>query len=85
LRRRKRGKRIAKFYTAQNEQISDLLKPLSTLSAEGEQDAKDNAFSVKLAVNLSFGCNCVLAVVQLYAAIASGSLALFATCVDAGQ
>ena len=41
--------------------------------------------SVKIAVNLSFGCNCVLAVVQLYAAIASGSLALFASCVDAGM
>jgi hypothetical protein len=83
--RRKKGKRIAKFYMAQNEQISDLLKPLSTLSAEGEQDARDSALSVKLAVNISFGCNCALAVLQLYAAIASGSLALFATCVDAGE
>lgn len=81
---RKKGKKIAKFYTAQNEQISSLLKPLSTLSAEGEEDAKNNALSVKIAVNLSFGCNIVLAIVQLYAAIASGSLALFASCVDSG-
>lgn len=82
---RRKGKPIAKFYMAQNDQISSLLKPLSTLSAEGEEDAKNSALSVKIAVNVSFGCNIVLAVVQLYAAIASGSLALFASCVDSGR
>lgn len=35
-----------------------------------------------MAVNISFGCNCILAILQLYAAISSGSLALFATMVD---
>ena len=61
-----------------------MLTPLSTLSAEGEQDAKDSALKVKIAVNLSFFCNIVLAIVQLYAAISSLSLALFASCIDAG-
>ena len=60
-----------------------MLKPLSVLSSEGEQDARDNAFKVKLAVNISFACNIALAIVQLYAAISSLSLALFASCVDA--
>jgi divalent metal cation (Fe/Co/Zn/Cd) transporter len=36
-------------------------------------------------VNLSFACNTVLAAVQLYAAISSLSLALFASCIDAGE
>lgn len=62
-----------------------MLKPLSTLSAEGEQDARDNALKVKLAINISFGANIVLAVLQLYAAISSGSLALFATMIDSGE
>jgi hypothetical protein len=79
---RRRSKKVAAFYADQNERIDTLLKPLSTLSAEGAQEATDNAFRVKLAVNLSFGCNCILAVLQLYAAITSGSLALFATMVD---
>ena len=82
---RKKNKKIAEFYTSQNEHIEDMLKPLSTLSAEGEQDEKDNALKVKLAVNISFGANICLAILQLYAAISSGSLALFATSVDAGE
>lgn len=83
--RRKKGKKIASFYSDQNDHIQDMLKPLSTLSAEGEQDVRDNALKVKIAVNLSFACNAVLAVVQLYAAISSLSLALFASCIDAGE
>jgi len=43
------------------------------------------ALKVKLAVNISFFANCCLAVLQLYAAISSGSLSLFATCADSGQ
>lgn len=82
LRKRRKGRRIATFYMAQNDHILDMLKPLSTLSAEGEQDARDNALKVKLAINISFGANIVLAVLQLYAAISSGSLALFATMID---
>ncbi|OCF77336.1 cation diffusion facilitator 1 [Kwoniella mangroviensis CBS 8886] len=81
--RKKGGGKLADFYETRNSRINDLLKPLHTLSQEAEQDAADNALKVKLAVNISFGCNIVLAIVQLYAAISSGSLALFASCVDA--
>lgn len=60
-----------------------MLKPLSTLINEGKQEEADNALKVKIAVNLSFFFNIVLAIVQLYAAISSLSLALFASCIDA--
>jgi hypothetical protein len=43
------------------------------------------AFKVKLAVNISFFANCCLAGLQLYSAISSLSLALFATAVDSGK
>jgi divalent metal cation (Fe/Co/Zn/Cd) transporter len=43
------------------------------------------ALKVKLAVNISFFANCCLAILQLYAAITSGSLSLFATCADSGR
>lgn len=79
------GKRIARFYSAQNHHINDLLKPLSAHTADAKQDAKDMALKVKLAINLSLAANVVLAIVQLYAAISSLSLALFASCIDAGE
>ena len=62
-----------------------MLKPLSTLSAEGEQDVKDFALKVKIAVNASLVANVLLAGLQLYAAISSLSLALFASSIDAGE
>lgn len=80
-----KGKQLANFYTAQNEHIQDLLKPLAAHTADGEQGEKDMALKVKLAVNISFGCNIVLAGLQLYAAVSSGSLALFATAIDSGE
>ncbi|WVO18531.1 hypothetical protein L204_106250 [Cryptococcus depauperatus] len=83
LRQRKAGSKLVNFYEFQNERISQLLKPLSAHSAEAEQDAKDSALKVKIAINLSFVMNCALAILQLYAAISSGSLSLFAGCVDA--
>ncbi|WVR00159.1 hypothetical protein IAU59_007301 [Kwoniella sp. CBS 9459] len=83
IRQRKKGGRLAEFYKSQNSQIQDLLKPLSAMSAEAVQAAEDSALKVKIAINVSFVCNICLAILQLYAAISSGSLALFASCVDA--
>lgn len=82
---RRKGKKLADFYEAQNEHIAGLLKPLAAHTADGEQDARDMAFKVKLAVNISFFANCCLAGLQLYSAISSLSLALFATAVDSGK
>lgn len=80
-----KGKQLADFYQAQNEHIQGLLKPLAVHTADGQQDEKDMALKVKIAVNLSLGCNILLAGLQLYAAISSLSLALFATCIDSGE
>ncbi|KAL7418424.1 hypothetical protein Q5752_006882 [Cryptotrichosporon argae] len=77
------GRALASFYSAQNAQIADLLKPMSAHTADAEQDAADMALKVKIAVNVSFAANIVLAILQLYAAISSLSLALFASCIDA--
>ena len=82
---RRLGRKLASFYTSQNDHIQEMLKPLSTLSAEGEQTEAEMALKVKIAVNLSLGANVCLAALQLYAAISSGSLALFASCIDAGE
>lgn len=57
---------------------------MSAHSAEAAQEAKDNALKVKIAINASFIANIALAILQLYAAISSMSLALFASCIDAG-
>jgi hypothetical protein len=51
-----------------------------TLEAE---DNLKNGGKVRFAVNASFACNFCLFVIQLYAAISTGSPALFATAADA--
>lgn len=83
-RRSRKDSLLADFYEAQNGHIDKLLKPMAVHTAEGKQDESDMALKVKIAVNVSFAANIVLAIVQLYSAISSGSLALFASCVDAG-
>lgn len=82
---RKKGKKIANFYATQNELISGLLKPLATHTADAEAEADRHALKVKIAINASLVANVLLAILQLYAAISSLSLALFASCIDAGQ
>lgn len=84
-RRKGRSSKVASFYKDQNRHIDNLLKPLAVHTAEGESEAADMALKVKIAVNVSFACNIALAGMQLYAAISSMSLALFATCVDSGR
>lgn len=85
---RSRGKvhgKLAKFYDAQNGHIDNLLKPLAVHTAEAAQEEENMALKVKIAVNVSFAANIILAGVQLYAAISSMSLALFASTIDAGE
>lgn len=84
LRQRKAGK-IASFYETQNEHIDNLLKPMKVHTAEAQSEGEAMALKVKIAVNVSFVANICLAALQLYAAISSMSLALFASCVDAGE
>ncbi|ETN46533.1 uncharacterized protein HMPREF1541_00718 [Cyphellophora europaea CBS 101466] len=74
--------KVAGFYESQNSQIERLLKPVH----EHVREARDSQESTKLkyliAVYGSFGANIVLSILQLYAAISSGSLSLFTTCAD---
>ncbi|KAF9266063.1 CDF-like metal transporter [Marasmius fiardii PR-910] len=84
---RKRGNskmknRVGKFYEQQNEKIEAMLKSLETHAQEGTDDAQENALKVKIAIRLSFIANCLLSVLQLYAAISSLSLSFFATAAD---
>ncbi|KAI9193145.1 cation efflux family-domain-containing protein [Polychytrium aggregatum] len=75
-----RGRKIAEFYEAQNELIDDLLHSLSPHDEEAEQ-AK--LFRLQLAINCSVAGNVFLMALQLYAALTSNSLSLFATMADA--
>jgi hypothetical protein len=75
-------KRIKKFYTRQNALIDQFLQ-----SGDEERlaalDMTENGPKVRFAVNASFVVNFFLFVIQLYAAISTGSLSLFATAADA--
>ncbi|KAJ9473986.1 ZT_dimer domain-containing protein [Pseudozyma hubeiensis] len=90
IRRRHSGKgknkrserQIRDFYEAQNEHIERLLKPISAHADEDKQDRESSALKVKIAVYASIGANFALAVLQLYAAVSSLSLSLFATAAD---
>jgi uncharacterized membrane protein YgdD (TMEM256/DUF423 family) len=73
---------VKKFYTRQNALIDQFLQ-----SGDEERlaalDTIENGPKVRFAVNASFVVNFCLFVIQLYAAISTGSLSLFATAADA--
>jgi hypothetical protein len=75
-------KRMKKFYTRQNTLIDQFLQ-----SGDEERlaalDMSENGPKVRFAVNSSFVVNFFLFIIQLYAAISTGSLSLFATAADA--
>jgi divalent metal cation (Fe/Co/Zn/Cd) transporter len=50
---------------------------------EAHQATESNATQVRIAIQASFIVNCLLAALQLYAAISSLSLSFFATALDA--
>ena len=75
-------RRMKKFYTRQNALIDQFLQ-----SGDEERlaaiDTLENGPKVKFAVNASFAVNLFLFIIQMYAAISTGSLSLFATAADA--
>ncbi|KAH8153383.1 uncharacterized protein LAJ45_02195 [Morchella importuna] len=75
-------KGIKEFYESQNESIQQLLKPVEDHVREAKEEHGDNRIRYLIAVNGSFAANIVLAILQLYGAIASGSLSLFTTMAD---
>ena len=70
------------FYKQQNERIQNYLKPVEDHVQESKQESVDNDTRRKIAVYGSFVCNIILSGLQLYGAVASGSLSLFTTMAD---
>ncbi|KAJ3240645.1 hypothetical protein HDU81_003229 [Chytriomyces hyalinus] len=77
--RGKKGRNLAKFYSSQNERIEELLKPVDK---ELDENDDANLLKLKIAMYGSLGANILLLGLQLFAAITSKSLALFATMAD---
>ncbi|KAL0782281.1 hypothetical protein CaCOL14_000187 [Colletotrichum acutatum] len=75
-------RKLKKFYNRQNELIDQFL---GAEDEERQQVAEDARMGpkIKFAVNASFTVNFCLFVIQLYAAVSTGSLSLFATAADA--
>ncbi|KAI0175179.1 cation efflux family-domain-containing protein [Pestalotiopsis sp. NC0098] len=75
-------KKLKKFYNKQNELIDQFLGADDEERLAVEEDARV-APRIKFAVNASFVVNFGLFIIQLYAAVSTGSLSLFATAADA--
>lgn len=76
------ARKIQSFYEEQNENIERLLKPVDDHRREAKELEGDTQLKYKIAVTGSFIANCCLAVLQVYGAASSGSLALFTTMAD---
>ncbi|CAG8544349.1 1085_t:CDS:2 [Ambispora leptoticha] len=74
---KKKGKKVQAFYRDQNDLIDNLITPINSLEQREPYNLK-----VKIAVNGSMLVNILLFGLQLYAAIVSSSLSLFATMAD---
>ncbi|KAK8001456.1 cation diffusion facilitator 1 [Apiospora marii] len=74
--------KVQSFYKTQNETIERLLKSVEEHRAEAKQEQGDDHLRFQIAVWGSFLANVMLAVLQLYGAISSGSLSLFTTMAD---
>lgn len=79
---KKNSKNVSKFYESQNDIIRSFLKTVD----EHEQEAQDTHGNTnrryKIAVWGSLIANFILAGLQLYGAISSGSLSLYTTMID---
>ncbi|KAF6813848.1 cation efflux family protein [Colletotrichum sojae] len=75
-------RKLSKFYTRQNELIDQFLGAEDEEAQQIDEDARMGP-KIKFAVNASFTVNFCLFVIQLYAAVSTGSLSLFATAADA--
>jgi len=72
-------KGIHEFYQNQNQSIQQLLKPVEEHRREAKDERGDTRIRYLIAVRGSFVANIILAVLQLYGALSSGSLSLFAS------
>lgn len=77
-----RSHKIIAFYENQNDNIERLLKPVDDHVREAKEEQGADALQYKIAVNGSFAANIILAILQVYGAVSSGSLSLFTTMAD---
>lgn len=77
-----KARQVKKYYEAQNETIERMLKSVEEHQADAQQEQGDDHLKFQIAVWGSLAANIVLAVLQVYAAISSGSLSLFTTMAD---
>ncbi|UZJ51196.1 hypothetical protein CBS101457_000516 [Exobasidium rhododendri] len=80
---RRVAKRIRKYYTKQNLLIESLLKPISQHASEKDDEIAKTKGIVTYLIYANIVANFLLAALQLYAALSSLSLSLFATAADA--
>jgi len=76
-------RKVRGFYEGQNEAIERMLKPVDDHRREAKEEAGAENLQYKIAVYGSFAANVVLAGLQMYGAVSSGSLSLFTTTADA--
>lgn len=68
-------RKLSKFYTRQNELIDQFLGAEDEERQQVDEDARMGP-KIKFAVNASFTVNFCLFVIQLYAAVSTGSLSV---------
>lgn len=76
-------KKLQGFYESQNENIERMLKPVEEHRRAARELSIDNRLKYRIAVYGSFAANIILAIIQVYGAVSSGSLSLFTTMADA--
>jgi divalent metal cation (Fe/Co/Zn/Cd) transporter len=79
----RKARKIQGFYESQNENIERLLKPVDEHRRQARAEQGANRLKFQIAVHGSFAANVILAVLQVYGAVSSGSLSLFTTMADA--
>ncbi|KAL8900763.1 MAG: hypothetical protein Q9207_005548 [Kuettlingeria erythrocarpa] len=78
-----KARKLQSFYEAQNENIERWLRPVDEHIRLAKQFDGENHLKFQIAVQGSFAANVVLAGLQIFAAVYSGSLSLFTTMADA--
>ncbi|KAL1902738.1 hypothetical protein Sste5346_001181 [Sporothrix stenoceras] len=82
-RRALQKRKLQGFYKSQNAMIENMLKSVEEHQAEARQEQGEDQLRYRIAVYGSFVANLILAGLQIYGAISSGSLSLFTTMADA--
>ena len=85
--KKRRGNKVAEFYINQNNLIRSMLQVHQAVSQEDLErqalDSKMQQSKVMYSIRISVVGNIALTFIQMYAALSSGSLSLFATMADA--